>query len=246
MNNRIFNRYERKYMISKKTMSELIQVFSKRLIYDPYSISGNNYTIYNLYFDTDDFSIIRSSIQKPRYKEKLRLRTYDCPLKPESLVFLEIKKKLKGRVNKRRVTMTYQEAQDYLEHKSIPYFDDFNNRQMMNEIDYFIKIHHAKPGAFIRYDRIALLSELDDLRITFDSNIKYRTHNLTLLDSSGKNILPHEDDVLMEIKSDNNFPLWIVEQLSSRKLYSQSFSKYGKAYENYIGGNENDDIISND
>ena len=117
---------------------------------------------------------------------------------------------------------------------------------MMNEIDYFIKIHHAKPGAFIRYDRIALLSELDDLRITFDSNIKYRTHNLTLLDSSGKNILPHEDDVLMEIKSDNNFPLWIVEQLSSRKLYSQSFSKYGKAYENYIGGNENDDIISND
>lgn len=245
MNNRIFNRYERKYMINKETMDECIAYFRKHLSFDPYSTNGNFYTIYNIYFDTEDFSIIRSSIQKPPYKEKLRLRTYDYPLKPESIVFLEIKKKYNGRVNKRRVTMTYQAALDYLNHGKIPSFNHYNDTQVMQEIDYFIRIHKAKPGAYIRYDRIALLSEQDDIRITFDSNLIYRARNLSLEHKTGKAILPHEDSVLMEIKSDNNFPLWIVDKLSSLKLYSQSFSKYGKAYEDYIGGTTDDDIIYN-
>jgi hypothetical protein len=114
---------------------------------------------------------------------------------------------------------------------------------MMQEIDYFIKIHHATPGAYIRYDRIALLSPDDDLRITFDFNIIYRQKNVTLESHDGKPILPTTDSVIMEIKSDQNFPLWIVNKLSELKLYSQSFSKYGKAYEYYLGGNTDDDIL---
>lgn len=141
--------------------------------------------------------------------------------------------------------MTYQAALDYLNHGKIPSFNHYNDTQVMQEIDYFIRIHKAKPGAYIRYDRIALLSEQDDIRITFDSNLIYRARNLSLEHKTGKAILPHEDSVLMEIKSDNNFPLWIVDKLSSLKLYSQSFSKYGKAYEDYIGGTTDDDIIYN-
>lgn len=245
MNNRIFNRYERKYMINRETMKDLLVYFRNYLAYDPYSTDGNFYTIYNLYFDTKDFGIIRSSIQKPRYKEKLRLRTYDNPLKPESIVFLEIKKKHNGRVNKRRVTLSYQAAEDYLNHGILPTFNHYNETQMMNEIDYFIRIHEAKPGAYIRYDRIALLSEKDDIRITFDTHLIYRTKKLSLEYIDGKSILPQEDSVLMEIKSENNFPLWIAQKLSSLKLYSQSFSKYGKAYEDYLGGTTDDDIIYN-
>lgn len=243
MHNKIFNRYERKYLINKELMEDLLAYFNEKLIFDPYSQNGNHYTIYNLYFDTHDHSIIRNSIQKPRYKEKLRLRTYESQLSDKSPVFLEIKKKFAGRVNKRRVNLSYETARQYLNDGIIPIFDNFNEQQMMTEIDYFIKVHQATPGAYIRYDRIALLSQDDDLRITFDFNIIFRQKNVTLDAHDGTKILPHTDSVIMEIKSDQNFPLWIVNKLSELKLYSQSFSKYGKAYEYYLGGNTDDDIL---
>lgn len=246
MNNRIFNRYERKYIMDRTAMDELIPFFRQYLIHDPYSQDGHFYTIYNIYFDTEDYGIIRNSIQKPPYKEKLRLRTYDHPIRPDSICFLEIKKKYVGRVNKRRLTLTYQEATQYLEHGIKPHLDNAMQQQIFNEIDYFITLHRAKPGAYIRYDRIALLSESDDLRITFDFNIIFRTSDLTLEDTKGRSILPTKDSVLMEIKSDNNFPLWLAQKLSSLKLYSQSYSKYGKAYEYYLGGHTDDDLLHHD
>lgn len=243
MVNKIFNRYERKYLINQQLMTELIDYFKQNLIFDPFSVNGQNYTIYNLYFDTHDHSIIRNSIQKPRYKEKLRLRTYSFPINENSPVFLEIKKKFAGRVNKRRVSLTYQQAQTYLKENIMPQFDLFQDNQMMKEIDYFIHIHQATPGAYIRYDRIALSSPDEDLRITFDFNIMFRQTQITLESKRGQSILPHPSSVIMEIKSDGNFPLWIVTKLSELKLYSQSFSKYGKAYEYYLGGNTDDDIL---
>ncbi len=243
MNNRIFNRYERKYIMDMTTMEDFIPFLRQYLTHDPYSQNGHHYTIYNIYFDTDDFGIVRNSIQKPPYKEKLRLRTYDFPIHPDSICFLEIKKKYNGRVNKRRLTLSYGEAMNYLQKGIKPQLDDFMQLQILNEIDYFISIHKAKPGAYIRYDRIALLSESDDLRITFDFNIIYRTTQLSLEKTSGHAILPTKDSVLMEIKSDNNFPLWLAQKLSSLKLYSQSYSKYGKAYEYYLGGHTDDDIL---
>lgn len=246
INNRIFNRYERKYILDRTTMDLLIPFFRQYLTHDPYSQDGHHYTIYNIYFDTEDYGIIRNSIQKPPYKEKLRLRTYDHPMRPESECFLEIKKKYVGRVNKRRLTLTYQDAIAYLEKGIKPTLDDALQSQIFKEIDYFITLHKAKPGAYIRYDRIALLSESDDLRITFDFNIIFRTTQLTLDKTSGRSILPSKDNVLMEIKSDNNFPLWLAQKLSSLKLYSQSYSKYGKAYEYYLGGQTDDDLFHHD
>ncbi len=241
MDIRIFNRYERKFIITKDQMNELIPFLSNYLNYDVYSRDGHHYTIYNLYFDNDDFSVIRNSIAKPKYKEKLRLRTYEYPLSETSQVFLEIKKKYQGRVNKRRVILDYQHAKNYLNTKELPPFKDYHDVQMMKEIDYFINIHHARPGAYIRYNRVALHSEDDDLRVTFDHDLIYRTQKLTLDHTEGYPLLPSENHILMEIKSDNNFPFWLARKLSELKIYSQSFSKYGKAYEKYIGG-INDDI----
>ena len=222
-------------------MDELIPFLVNYLSYDPYSKDGQSYTVYNLYFDNDDFSIIRNSISKPKYKEKLRLRTYAYPLDETSQVFLEIKKKYQGRVNKRRVILDYQHAKYYLLTKELPPFNDYQDVQMMKEIDYFINIHHAKPGAYIRYHRIALHDNNDTLRITFDHDLRFRTKHLSLDQIDGQSLLPSVDHILMEIKSDQNFPLWLARKLSELKIYSQSFSKYGKAYEKYIGG-LNDDV----
>ncbi|MDO9630175.1 MAG: polyphosphate polymerase domain-containing protein [Acholeplasmataceae bacterium] len=239
----IFNRYERKYIITTKQKNELISFISEHLISDPYSEDGKAYTIYNIYYDTNDFSIIRNSIQKPTFKDKLRLRTYTYPLLDDDLVFLEIKKKFEGRINKRRVTMTYKVAKDYMESGVKPTFEAYIDNQIMNEIDYFIKIHKAKPGAYIRYDRIAYMSKTDELRITFDHQILFRNQNISFNSNDGNPILSSKDLYLMEVKSEDNFPLWLARKLSEFELYSQSFSKYGKAYQHYLLGGTTDDYI---
>jgi SPX domain protein involved in polyphosphate accumulation len=239
----IFNRYERKYVATIEQRDILISYFKDYLEFDPYSIGGKSYTIYNIYFDTHDYSIIRNSISKPKYKDKLRLRTYTYPIQDEDIVFLEIKKKFKQRVNKRRLTMTYKDAKAYLDHGVIPKLESYINQQIFNEIDYFIRYNRAKPGSYIRYDRIAFVSKTDNFRITFDSNLIFRSSNVNLENNKGIPIMASPNLCVMEIKSEDNFPLWLVRKLSELKLYSQSFSKYGKAYENHLIGGQNEDFV---
>ena len=172
------------------------------------------------------------------------MRSYTCPVKPEDMIFLEIKKKLDGRVNKRRINLTYQQAQFYLERGLKPVFDNYMDNQILNEIDYFIHVHRARPGAFISYERVAMMSKYDELRVTFDHNILFRNKNVDLMHKGGISLLEDQTKWLMEVKSNDNFPLWLARKLSEYELYSQSFSKYGKAYKQYlIGGNEDDHIL---
>lgn len=243
LNPSIFNRFERKYLITTKEKDALLSYFKSYLIDDPYSIDGKHYTIHNLYFDTPDFGVIRNSIQKPKYKDKLRLRSYKLPLEPHDIVFLEIKKKYEGRINKRRLDLSYQEALNYIEHGITPSLTTYEHKQVFAEIDYFIKIHKAKPGAYIKYDRVALMSSTDELRVTFDHDILFRNNHVSFDSTSGLPILASKDLWLMEVKSDRNFPLWLVNKLSEHTLYSQSFSKYGKAYQQYLTGGHTDDFI---
>jgi SPX domain protein involved in polyphosphate accumulation len=239
----IFNRYERKYILTKSQKDEILPFLEQHLDYDPYSQGGKEYTIYNIYFENEDFSIIRNSISKPKFKDKLRLRTYSYPMEHDSMVFLEIKKKYEGRVNKRRIIMTYDQAKDYLNKGIIPQFDTFIDNQVMKEIDYFMKIHKARPGTYIRYDRMALVAGQEELRVTFDHHIIFRSHHINLEHREGTSILPTEEYYLMEIKSEDNFPFWLARKLSEMKLYSTSFSKYGKAFEQYLVGGQSDDEL---
>lgn len=240
----IFNRYERKYVLTTKQKDDLIIFLKAYLIDDPYSINGAKYTIHNLYFDTLDFAIIRNSTQRPKYKDKLRLRSYITLPSDDDLVFLEIKKKYQGVVNKRRVIIPYKTAIDYLENNVMPTFTSYFDQQVMQEIDYFIKIHNAKPGAYIAYDRVALMSPNEQLRVTFDHNIVFRNKDINLQNTHGEPVLNDSDIWLMEVKSENNFPFWLARKLSEYELYSQSFSKYGKAYQKFLlGGNHVDYIL---
>jgi len=239
----IFSRYERKYLLSTNQKNEIISYLKNYLVEDPYSLSNEHYTIFSIYFDTSDFSIIRNSIQKPVYKDKLRLRSYKAPLDDLDLVFLEVKKKFEGRVNKRRVVMTYKDAKNYIDHYIIPKFDNYMDNQIMNEIDYLRKTNQLEPKTFIRYDRIALMDLNDELRVTFDNNVQFRDHDISLDIPIGYPVLNDQNTWLMEIKSEDNFPLWLVTKLSEFKLYSQSFSKYANAYKKHLTGDIEDDPV---
>lgn len=239
----IFNRFERKYLLNEQQKNEMVKFLKEHLVLDPYSKDESYYKVFNIYYDTPDHLVIRDSLAKPQYKEKLRIRSYYLNPTDDMLVFLEIKKKLKGRINKRRLIMTYQAARDYVNHGIRPTFKDPMDIQILKEIDYFIKIHQVIPHIYIEYERLAFISKDEHLRVTFDKNIAFNKKDLMFSNHSNELLFPRNNMYLMEIKTDSNFPLWLVKKLSTFELFSQSFSKYGKIYQHHIVGGYIDDNL---
>ena len=188
-------------------------------------------TIRNLYYDTDTYLLIRRSIEKTNYKEKLRIRSYSRA-SADSTVFAELKKKYNDVVYKRRLSLPNQEAMEWLSgEKSLA-----KHTQISNEIDYFLRFYGTlHPTVFLSYDREAYYSNDDtDFRVTFDDNILCRQTDLSLeSEAYGTPILP-ENKVLMELKCSGGIPIWMTDILSREKLYKTSFSKYGTAYRTLI------------
>lgn len=219
----IFERTEKKYLLSKERYELLLEKSKDYIKPDQYGVTD----ICNVYFDTVDSELIRNSIEKPIYKEKLRLRSYGTPESLDSKVFLEIKKKFDGVVYKRRVTMSLKEAEDYLLYGVKPSEDG----QIIREIDYIISHYKLVPKLFLAYDRVAYTGIYDEsLRITFDTNIRSRENDLSLLYESYGDSLLESDTYLMEIKANGGMPMWLVDLLSALEIYPLSFSKYGNVY----------------
>ena len=187
-------------------------------------------TICNIYFDTDDYLLVNRSIEKPIYKEKIRLRSYGIP-KKDSKVFLEIEKKYKGIVGKRRISISLKDFYKYFETGKYP----DTNTQIMNEIDYCFKFYNLRPKVFLAYDRHSYRSISDkNFRLTFDQNIRSRTDNLYLEKGDAGTLLLDNGEYIMEVKTLGAFPLWFVNALSNLKIYPTSFSKYGNVYKKQI------------
>lgn len=181
-------------------------------------------TIYNVYYDTDNFELIRKSIEKPIYKEKLRIRSYDKPTW-DSSVYVELKKKYDHIVYKKREKIAYK----YVLNNS---FFECAETQIYKEIKYFNDFYDGlTPKMFLSYEREAYYFKTDkQIRITFDTNIKYRTENVNLLSSiSDIKLLPN-NLVLMELKVPFSIPYNLAKYLSSEKIFKRPFSKYGTAY----------------
>lgn len=226
MDKNIFRRVEKKYLINEEKYQQLIEKSKDYLDVDTYEYS----TICNIYFDTDDYLLVNRSIEKPVYKEKIRLRSYGIP-KKNNKVFLEIKKKYKGIVGKRRISVPLKEIYIYLETGKYPNC----NQQIMNEIDYCFKLYNLKPKVFLAYDRHSYIGkENKEFRITFDKNIRSRTDDLHLENGDSGNLLLNNGEYIMEVKTLGSYPLWFSTILSNLEIYPTSFSKYGNVYKNQI------------
>lgn len=230
-----FKRTEKKYLMTREKFELLNEKINGRLQIDKYG----EHTICNVYFDTDDYRLIRESIEKPKYKEKLRVRCYG-KADADSNVFLELKKKYKGVVYKRRVALTATQAREFCNNRTYPF-----DNQVLREIEYFMDFYKCTPKVFIAYDRIALTySEDKTFRVTFDKNIRSRLDNLDLtLGDSGRPLLK-EGFVLMEVKAAGAMPPWFSSILNELEIYPTSFSKYGNIYKAQIFPTLNNQINS--
>ena len=218
----VFNRYEKKYLLSEERFLALRDRLFPHLTEDQYAHS----TICNIYYDTPSDLLVNRSIAKPVYKEKLRLRSYGVPGMDDT-VFLEIKKKYQKVVNKRRITLPLRAAYDFLENGIYPEKDT----QITREIDFFLRRNRLRRRMYLAYDRLAMVAKNDPgFRITFDTRIRSRQTEMGLeCGSEGELLLP-EGCRLMETKVLGATPMWFSEILSSLAIYPTSFSKYGNFY----------------
>lgn len=223
----VFMRSEIKYLLEKEQYEKIRKYLDSIARVDEYGLSRIN----NIYFDTPDYRLIRTSMEKPVYKEKLRLRTYG-ETGDDTNSFIEIKKKYNGVVYKRRISGRYADNYGYLTGCGT----QIEKSQIAGEIDQTLKLYqNLRPAMSVCYDRVAMVGiENPGLRITFDSHITYNDSCRDLREEKGGKPLLAEGQYLMEIKVENGFPMELAQKLSEFSIFPVSFSKYGLGYKDMI------------
>jgi SPX domain protein involved in polyphosphate accumulation len=222
MSQQFFRRSEKKYLLSTDQYERVRREIERYMKPDAFFESMIN----NVYFDTKDDDLIIESLESPDYKYKVRVRSYGDPAKAQH-VFFEIKSKLDGTVYKRRAKLTLDEYERYLR-------GDLEVRgQVMRELDYLFTHKALLPKIVISYMRHAYTAcdEASDLRITFDSALRSRTHQLSITAPLGGEEYFDTPTYIMEVKTRMGMPLWLTHLLGVQQVYPVSFSKYGKIYQ---------------
>src|SRR5690625_793644 len=229
----IFRRKEQKYLISSQQYLELVDRMQPYMRPDKYGVDGK-YTISSLYFESPDRKIYYETKNKLKFRQKLRLRVYD-DANTTSTAFFEVKQKHKKVVNKRRMLLPLHEAYRYLndEENNIAMEDyETSNQQVFREIDHFRSLYELQPEMIVSYDRKALHGIYDDeLRVTFDLNLRCRHDDLLLENGPyGENFID-EDLVVLEVKVNHSVPLWLTRILQELECEQRSASKYCTSFE---------------
>ena len=218
----VFRRKEVKYLLDDRQRLALEALLQQNMAPDVHQES----LVCNVYYDTPDARLIRRSLEKPVYKEKLRLRCYGAA-REDTPVFLELKKKYKGVVYKRRITMDLGRAEACLAGDlQLP------DSQIGREIDYFLRFYsRIRPAMYLSYLRHAYVGREDPgLRVTLDTDVCFRTRDLTLALPPDGEMLLEPGQHLMEVKTAEAMPLWLVHEITQLGIQKISFSKYGAAY----------------
>ncbi len=217
----VMQRYELKYLLSAEQTDVLKERLNGHMVLDEYGLTS----IGSLYYDTPDHRLIRTSMDKPEFKEKIRLRSYGLATE-DSPVYLELKRKAAGIVYKRRVQTTIPAVEDFIAGGDI-----CEGSQINRELAYFRDYYkELAPACLIMYDREAFFEPDGELRLTIDHNPRYRFDDLNLTTSMEGQRLREPGVSVLEIKVQQAMPLWLAHVLDEGGIRKNSFSKYGEAF----------------
>ncbi|MBR2256630.1 MAG: polyphosphate polymerase domain-containing protein [Blautia sp.] len=225
--NENFARVETKYMLCTDQMPEIEDALEAHGFH---RMDFGNSLIQSLYYDTPDYLLIRQSLERPGFKEKLRLRVYG-EASSLSSAFLEMKRKYKGVVYKRRTMLPLRTAMNMPDTLEMPE----TAGQIGKEIIWMMKRYRPVPAVVIRCDREQWVHSDDPgFRITFDRNIRFRNRNFDLRAKEYHIPLTDAGQRLMEIKTGSAMPQWLARVLWETGARHVHYSKYGLAYQRII------------
>lgn len=226
-----FERYEIKYILEPEQKQAIREAMESCMKLDDYGRT----IIRNIYLDTPNHRLVRRSLEKPAYKEKLRLRSYS-QAGPDDPVFVELKKKYRSVVYKRRLVLSESQAMEtFSRNLPLPC-----SSQIAREMEYFRKYYRELcPAMFLSYEREAYYSlDGSGFRVTFDEHILAREDDFSLGSQIYGQALLREGQTLMELKTAGGIPLWMSHALAREKIFRTTFSKYGEAYRRQVERNQ--------
>ena len=220
----VFARVEKKFLISEQQERDI----TCRLESRGFSfVDFGNSLVQSIYFDTPDDLLIRRSLERPNYKEKIRLRAYGIADR-NSTVFMEIKKKYQKTVFKRRTALPLSEALEAVRKGQLP----ASCGQIGEELTWCFQRYRLMPKMAILYNRQAFVQPgTDTLRVTFDRSIRFRREPLDVTFPAFGTMLLPDDRVLMEVKIPGTYPLWLIRMIEETGAQGTHLSKYGLAYQ---------------
>ena len=227
----VMKRYELKYLLDDWQTAFLKDRLKGHMALDQYGRTS----IASLYYDTPTCRLIRSSIEKPEFKERIRLRSYGLATEA-SPVYLELKRKAEGIVYKRRVKSTIPQVEQFFAGSGDICANGSGTAggsggQINREITYFRDYYGAlEPACLIICDREAYFEPGGDLRLTIDYAPRCRADHLDLTYSMEGIPLRPPGHTILEIKVQDAMPLWLARILDEGRIRRSSFSKYGEAF----------------
>lgn len=234
-------RHELKYLIDWQQREAILADLQAYMLPDNHGDSVGQYTITSLYYDSAGYGAYWEKIEGEKLRRKIRVRTYgESVVLPQTSCFLEIKERRNKTLSKRRARLPYQDAERLSDLGDVAerYAEDEDNedfKSVLDEVYYLYRVRQLEPACVVRYNRLALNGGADhpDLRVTFDSELRGRTHDLTLLSTSHAHdvyFLPPELCV-MEIKVNQSVPYWLSKLVNKHHCTMRRISKYCRALE---------------
>jgi len=229
---RKFNRFELKYVLSIEKAREFAQAVKSFLNVDSYGENGK-YAITSLYYDSPDHRFYREKMEGLKFRRKLRIRYYEKkePLTNESPVFVEIKQRIDRVTQKRRVKMSLKDALKLCNKGIMPDSYDPNDTPTLEEVQSMVLLYRLRPTIITSYFRHAYIGTEYDmgLRVTFDTNIRYRDNNLDLTSKNIGKFMIRPTLSVMEIKANESIPYWLTEMIGEHNVPLVRVSKYCQA-----------------
>jgi SPX domain protein involved in polyphosphate accumulation len=229
---KLFNRYELKYILNLEQYYQFSEILPNYLQVDERGDQHGRYKIISLYYDTDDYKAYWDKVEGHKFRRKVRIRVYGSePVTPETLCFAEIKQRINKTLQKKRVYIPYAEAEALCgASEDIPSEAKMSEEELAvtSEIRYLQSSLQLRPACVVAYDRMAFDgSEYEDgLRITFDTNLKGRTHDLSLLSHVPNQFFVSPGYCIMEVKVNYRVPYWLTELVGKHGLTLRRISKY--------------------
>ncbi len=224
-------RYELKYLIRRSQVEALLVEVGAHMRLDPHCAPGGTYPITSLYYDTPGYKAYWDKLDGQRSRRKVRVRAYgDTQVSPDTPTYLEIKQRVNQMMRKQRVCLPYAQVVDFDALAVTTDAPDSPQRALVQEVIYLYHTLQLRPACVVTYDRMAFEGDeyAPDLRVTLDTNLRGRVHDLSLLSTGmaeDRQVLGPEYAVL-EVKANTNVPGWVARLVARHHCTFRRVSKY--------------------
>jgi hypothetical protein len=215
-------RHELKYYINRSDYEYAKSMLKNLMKRDFHQVFEDGYFIRSLYFDDFYESSVEEKLAGIEKRDKYRIRIYDFGQKWAKL---ERKRKLNHYVQKATGIITREEAIEFISgnFESLKNYDNPNT----NSIFFDLKRKYFKPVLIVDYIRDAFMLDYNQIRITFDKQIRVSDKDFDLFNEKViTEPIQRDDVIIMEVKFNNFLPSWFGDLIRFESATLSAISKY--------------------